>query len=108
MLAKGKRMDNPGKEDRINPLPKTRLPVADHPQPPSPVIPTSTDPEQGPHTSTEYLNKYKKDPSSLRHRDIEAVCRISSQLLELIPFPVSSPDLRQEWRLTISPTSQGC
>ncbi|RPB19998.1 hypothetical protein L211DRAFT_852707 [Terfezia boudieri ATCC MYA-4762] len=39
MPIKGKRKDNPGKEDRVNPPHKTRLPVTDHPQPPSPVIP---------------------------------------------------------------------
>ncbi|RPB19993.1 hypothetical protein L211DRAFT_895413 [Terfezia boudieri ATCC MYA-4762] len=47
MPDKGKRKDNPGKEDRVNQPHKTRIPVIDHPQPPSPgippVIPSDTD-----------------------------------------------------------------
>ncbi|KAF8429308.1 hypothetical protein BGX38DRAFT_1146978 [Terfezia claveryi] len=38
MPANGKRKDDPGKEDRVNLPYKTRLPVTDHPEPPSPVI----------------------------------------------------------------------
>ncbi|RPB29674.1 hypothetical protein L211DRAFT_33486 [Terfezia boudieri ATCC MYA-4762] len=34
MPGKGKRKDNPGKMDRLNPPHKTRLPVTGHPQPP--------------------------------------------------------------------------
>ncbi|RPB19313.1 hypothetical protein L211DRAFT_898184 [Terfezia boudieri ATCC MYA-4762] len=37
-------MDNLGKEDRVNPLHKTRLPGTDHPQPPSLA---DTDPDTG-------------------------------------------------------------
>ncbi|RPB21700.1 hypothetical protein L211DRAFT_414662 [Terfezia boudieri ATCC MYA-4762] len=31
--GKGKRKDNPGKMDRVNPPLKTRIPVTDHPEP---------------------------------------------------------------------------
>ncbi|RPB19934.1 hypothetical protein L211DRAFT_852733 [Terfezia boudieri ATCC MYA-4762] len=33
MPEKGKRKDNPGKMDRVNPPLKTRIPVTDHPEP---------------------------------------------------------------------------
>ncbi|RPB18905.1 hypothetical protein L211DRAFT_899505 [Terfezia boudieri ATCC MYA-4762] len=51
MPDKGMRKDIPGKEDRVNPPHKTRIPVTDHPQPPSPVIPpvipSNTDSDTG-------------------------------------------------------------
>ncbi|KAF8422763.1 hypothetical protein EV426DRAFT_605397 [Tirmania nivea] len=88
MPAKGKRKNNPGKDDRVNPPHKTRLPVTDHPRSLSPTIGGDAPPLATPPTpSTATASDTEEGFPPLDAHAIEIVCQISRQLMPLIPFP---------------------
>ncbi|KAF8416774.1 hypothetical protein EV426DRAFT_625604, partial [Tirmania nivea] len=88
MPAKGKRKNNPGKDDRVNPPHKTRLPFTDHPRSLSPTIGGDVPPLATPPTpSTATAPHTEEEFPPLDAHDIEIVCQISRHLMALNPFP---------------------